>query len=353
MNVHVSYKVPKSPDLEQQINQNIEKLRKRLQVFRPDLIHLKGLVEEKPGRAGFNVRLDLKLPSGDIASRAMAERAEYAIKSAFEDLIEQVGKHKDRLRAQHQWPRQRRVGRTRPVPQVPFEETLAAVQPESVSEEDISGYVNANLPRLQRFVEREIRYRENNGELRERQLSPQEVIGEAIASALGHEERPEKLALEPWLYRLSLKAIHDLSRRSDDGMDGTSSVRLEDSPRWRSLTVAEGSDEPMLQFHQPDEMVTSESIIPDRSVATPEESAASEEMVNLVEMALAGANKEDRDAFLLFSIEGFTVHEIAVINQRPADEVRRSIKSAREHLRKNLPVPDDFKNKLLQHSKIA
>jgi DNA-directed RNA polymerase specialized sigma24 family protein len=56
---------------------------------------------------------------------------------------------------------------------------------------------------------------------------------------------------------------------------------------------------------------------------------------------------------LLFGIEGFTVDEIAAISGRPLDAVRKSINSARDHLRKNLPVPDTFKEKLLQHSKIA
>lgn len=350
MNVHVSYKVPKTPDLERQLTLHIDKLRKRLQVFKPDLVHLHAIVEERPARAGFNVRLDLRLPSGDIASHEEADRVEGAIKGAFEDLLERLGKHKDRLRAQHQWPRQRRVGRTRPVPQVPFEDTLAAVRPESVSETDIAGYVNANLPRLQRFVERELRYRENNGELRPYQISSNEVIGEAIANALGNDDRPEKFALEPWLYRLSLDAIRQFAERSEND-DGE--VPLEDSMRWRRSTIEQGSDESILQFHQPDETISGESMIPNRAVATPEQSFASDEMIQLVEVALAGAGPVDREAFLLFGIEGFTVDEISVITKRKSDEIRKSIKSAREHLQEHLPVSDQFKDKLLQQTKIA
>jgi RNA polymerase sigma factor (sigma-70 family) len=348
MNVHVSYKVPRSSDLEQQFKQNTEKLRRRLQVFRPDLIHLHAIIEERAGPAGFDVRLDLRLPSGDIASRETADRVDSAIKGAFEDLIEQVTKHKDRLRAHYKWPHRRRAGRTRPfVPQVPFEETLAAVQTPTVSDEDISGYVNANLGRLQRFVERELRFRENNGELRPYQLSSREVISEAIANALDHEEKPEKLALEPWLYRMALRAIRDLAHRSSEDFN---SVHLEEAARGR---FGDGSDELILQFHQPDETVTTENLIPNRGVATPEESAASDEMIRMVELALLSAKAEDREAFLLFGIEGFTVDEISAISSRPGDDVRKSIKSAREHLRKNLPVPDAFKEKLLQHSRIA
>ena len=35
MNVHIGYKVRKTPDIEKEVHQQVEKLRKRLQVFRP------------------------------------------------------------------------------------------------------------------------------------------------------------------------------------------------------------------------------------------------------------------------------------------------------------------------------
>jgi DNA-directed RNA polymerase specialized sigma24 family protein/ribosome-associated translation inhibitor RaiA len=352
MNVHISYKVPKTPDLEQQINQITEKLRRRLQVFRPDLIHLHMTLEEGSGRAGFDVRLDLRLPSGDLAAHDQAKQLDAAIRGAFDELLQQVGKHKDRLRSQHQWPNRRRAAKMREVSQVPFEDTVAAVRPATVSDDDISGYVNANLARLQRFVERELRFRENNGELRHYQLSSREVISEAIANALDHNgnDKPEKLAIEPWLYRLSLRAIHDLAHRSGDDVE---SVHLEDLPRGRESHLGQGSDEPLLQFHQPDESMTEENMIPNRGVATPEESAASDEMVRMIELALLGTTAEDREAFLLYGIEGFTVEEISVISSRPGDAVRGSIQSAREHLRKYLPAPVPLKDKLLQNTRIA
>ncbi len=42
MNVHFSYKISKTSDLEKLINQQVEKLGRYLRVFRPDLVHLKG-----------------------------------------------------------------------------------------------------------------------------------------------------------------------------------------------------------------------------------------------------------------------------------------------------------------------
>jgi DNA-directed RNA polymerase specialized sigma24 family protein/ribosome-associated translation inhibitor RaiA len=348
MNVHISYKLPKTPDLEKEFNHQIEKLKRRLQVFRPELVHLRGNIEENNARQGFVVSVDLRLPSGDMAARESGPTATAAIKAVFDQLVEQVTKHKDMLRNQHKWPRRRRVGRTRPQPQVPFEETLASVQPATISSEDINGYINANLGPLCRYVERELRYRENIGALRRDQLMPEEVVDEAVANALGSNgEKPERLALEPWLYRLAIRALDELAARTREEV---LSVPLDHAVRQTNMHNA---DEAQLQFHQPDEAVANSDLIADIRTSTPEASAATDEMITLVEAALLGAKREDREAFLLYAVEGFTPEEIAAISDRPGEQVRLSINAAREHLRKALPMPDEFKDKLLQHSKIA
>ena len=114
-----------------------------------------------------------------------------------------------------------------------------------------------------------------------------------------------------------------------------------------------GTDENQLQFHQPDEALTNRDLIPDSRTASPEASVYSEEMITMVEAALLKARHEDREAFLLFTVEGFTPEEISVISERPVEEVRKSVRSARDYLRQALPMPDEFKDKLLQHGKIA
>ena len=90
MNVHVSYRVQKTPSVEKDIQHQIEKLQKRLQVFRPELVHLKGVVEELSAREGTSVSLNLRLPSGQLAVQTSAPTAATAVKSAFEDLLQQV-----------------------------------------------------------------------------------------------------------------------------------------------------------------------------------------------------------------------------------------------------------------------
>jgi DNA-directed RNA polymerase specialized sigma24 family protein len=338
MNVHFSYKVRKTPDIEKDINHLIEKLRKRLQVFRPELVHLKGVVEQNSPREGTTVSLNLRLPSGQMAVQKSASSAAAAVKAAFDDLLQQISKHKDLLRNSHKWQR-RRVADFRPQSQVAFETTVAALQVPTASSDDIRSYVNANLARLERFVERELFFQESADEIVADSISKEEVIDEAIARALGNGgEKPERLALEPWLYRLALRSIEDLSSRPPESL---LPVHLEDSARRPNVRA---SDEPELQFHQPDETLTGENVIADRRASTPEDIASSDEIVTLVQFALQGAGRADREAFILHALEGFSLDEVAVITDRKPDEVRSSIELARKHLRHLAPLADRLKS---------
>jgi len=338
MNVHFSYRVNKTPDLEKEINHLIEKLNKRLQAFRPELVHLKGMVEENNARRVPLVSLNLRLPSGQMAAQESADTPVAAIKAAAGDLLHQLGKHKELLRNSHKWRGRRRPGTNRHEAQVPFETTVAAVQAPTISVDDIRSYVNANLNRLELFIEREIYLREAADQIARNSVSKQEVIDETIARALGDEgERPERLALEPWLFRIALRVIRDLSAVGDD--DG-SAVHLEQQVRRQTERA---SDEHQLQFHQPDEQFTQETMIPDRRAATPEDMASSDEMFRLIQYAMADAAPKDREAFILYAVEGFTVEEVAAITDRKSEEIVSSVKLVRERLRRSPPIVDHFR----------
>lgn len=343
MNVHVSYRLPKQPAVEKDVQHQIEKLEKRLQVFRPELIHLKGMVEEVSAREGTSVSLNLRLPSGQMAVQKTASTPTAAVKTAFEDLLQQVNKHKDLLRASHKWQRGRRGDSARrgaPVREVPFEKTLAAVFPPTISAEDIRSYVNANLARLARFVEREIYVREAQGTIAPDSISKEEVIDEAIAAALSDgQEKPEKLALEPWLYKQALHALDEVCR--EDESNGNA-VHLEESARRPNVR---GSDEAELQFHQPDESITGASVIPDSRVSTPEQIMASDELLRMVASALRDLGPEPREAFILHAVEGFTVEEIVVITGIPAENVLAFVSAARDHLRKAPGLAKQFQGR--------
>ena len=346
MNVHIGYKISKTPDLEKVINQQVEKLDRYLHVFRPDLVHLKGIVEENSAPQGVVVSLNLRLPSGQLASQESSSTAISAIKAAFDDINGQVKRHKEILRSHHKWPRRRGSDRATGGT-VPFEQTVAAVKPDLIYSSDIARYVNVNLPRLERFIQRELQYRQDQGQLAANQVTVKEVVDEAIANALGEQnDKPERMKLEPWVHRLAREAIDTLALDArDNGM-----VSLERSHGGQNV---QGSDEALLQFHQPDEQLVEENVIPDPTANTPEELAARSELLNLVEATLHDAGRDEQESFILYTVEGFTLEEIADITNHTVEEVRAAIRRASDHLQRSLPIKDPLKDKLLEHSKSA
>jgi RNA polymerase sigma factor (sigma-70 family) len=350
MNVHVSYKIHKTPDIEKEVSHQIEKIQKRLQVFRPELLHLKVVIDENSAREGTVISLNLRLPSGQLTAQAKASSPTAAIKTGFDELIQQIGRHKELLRSSHKWRRWRRGPQESPEPGVPFEETLAAVLPPTISSDDIGSYVNANLGRLERFVERELYFRRSDDEVPNDGdgLSTSDVVNEVIARALGDQDRPEKMALEPWLYRLALEAMNEMTSRLHE-LESPSHLHLEDSRRRQNV---EASDEAALQFHQPDEGWTRESSIPDQRVSTPEQAAYSDELIALVQAALRGADRTDREAFLLYGIEGFSLNEIAAITGRHTEAVRESVQRARDCVRSAPSVATEFHQNLFVKTRI-
>jgi RNA polymerase sigma factor (sigma-70 family) len=358
MNVHISYKAGKSPEIEREFQHQLEKLERRLHVFKPDLVHLHATVDSENGH-GPIASLNLRLPSGQMAAQNSGDTILAALKGAFGELTSQVTKHKDLLRGQWSWKSRRASGRKGMAePAVPFEQTFAAVRPDSKTSEpsgengdgvngDLANWINANLKRLDRYVDRELRYRIATGQMHRDQISREEVIDEVIVTVLSHEEeKPDDVSLESWLYRLALVAIRNLSESNAD----TASVSL-DAPAGE-LNVT-GSDENILQYHQPDDTLEEEHMIRDESVRTPEEIFASEEMVAQLDFVLHQVKPEDREAFVLYTLEGFTVDEIVRIADLPHERIRNSIQNAREIIQRKLPSQNEFRRSLLRHSRVA
>ncbi len=112
-------------------------------------------------------------------------------------------------------------------------------------------------------------------------------------------------------------------------------------------------DEAMLQFHQPDEKLFEENVIADTSANNPEELAARRELISQVETTLRDAGRDEREAFIFYTIEGFTLDEIGDITNHTVEEVRAAIRKAREHLQRALPMKDPLKDRLVEYSKSA
>jgi RNA polymerase sigma factor (sigma-70 family) len=352
MNVHVSYKAGKTPDVEREFQHQIHKLGRRLHVFKPDLVHLRAFVEQDNSHRASS-SLNLRLPSGQIAAQRSGENPLAAVKNAFADLLSQVTKHKELLRGH--WSRtQRRASESqyasaaRSTGAASHAAARVPATPASVTAESrAESWINANLCRLEEFVERELQLRIASGQIRDGQISTEEVIDEVMVSALSHEDRrPGLLSPESWFHRLALRAIPRLVRANAD--TGTLSL---DAPAGKQNVT--GSDENVLQYHQPDDSLNEENVIGDAAARTPEEIVLSEEMVAQLDIVLHQISTPDREAFVLYTLEGFTVDEISRLVSRSHEQVRKSIQHARERLQQRLPEQNRFRRSLLRRSRVA
>jgi RNA polymerase sigma factor (sigma-70 family) len=367
MNVHVSYKAGKTPDVEREFQHQIQKLQRRLQVFKPELVHLNAIVEQVSNHKA-NMSLSLRLPSGQMAVQRSGENALAAVKSAFADLLSQVTKHKDVLRGQ--WTRKslRRGGRERVVA-MPLSESASAksngekrahiprasapakhavaAKTDEAAVADVELWLSANLRKLEEFIDQELRFQVEAEQIREDQITREEVLDEVIVSALSQEDgRTQLLSPESWFHRMALQAIRRLIHDNAD----TASISLDAPAGIQNVT---GSDENVLQYHQPDDSLPEESIIRDESVRTPEEIMAGDEMVAQLDIVLREVRSNDREAFVLYTLEGFTVDEISRLAGRPAEQVRQSIHDARTHIKEKLPTQNQLRRSLLHHSRVA
>jgi len=345
MNVHVSYKAGKTPEVEHEFQHQIQKLRRRLQVFKPGLVHLHAFVEQE-NRHNASSSLNLRLPTGQMAAQRSGQNAQAAVKAAFADLLSQVTKHKELLRGHWSRESSRRAGKREPA-RSPVVPTKAAPPAATVVENTMVNWINANLFRLQEFVDGELQLRVAAGQLREDQVSCEEVIDEVMVGALSEENgKAAWLSPESWFQRLALQAIHRLIKSNAD----TGNLSL-DAPAGKQNVT--GSDENVLQFHQPDDSLPEESVIRDASVRTPEEIVASEEMVAQLDLVLHEVSATDREAFVLYTLEGFTVEEISRLSGRSPELVRKSIQQARDKIQKKLPEQNRLRRSLLHRSRVA
>jgi len=361
MNVHLSFKAGKTPDVEREFQTHIQKLNRRLRAFKPDLVHLHAVVDNA-ARQELSTSLNLRLPSGQMAATSTSSTASASVKAAFVDLLAQLTKHKDLLRG-HVGRKLRRGDRGQRLSKtVPFEQTLASVSQSSVTKINSAPGAAASaealgalydedwivdLDHLREFVARELQLRAGNGQIRPGQITIDEVIDEVMVAALSHENgNAQLLPEESYFHRLALRAIRQLMNDNADVAEVSLDARA-------GMTDVTASDESLLQYHQPDDRVKEENLIADSASRTPEEIYASEEMVAQLDVVLHGVGAKDREAFILFTLEGFTIEEIARLSDRPHDDVRKSIHHARERIQKTLPERDDFRQRLLQRSRVA
>ncbi|HEY2971454.1 MAG TPA: HPF/RaiA family ribosome-associated protein [Pyrinomonadaceae bacterium] len=110
MKVSLSYKhVELREPIETEVARHLEKLKKLLKTYAPDLIQIHGAVEKQPRKIMYIFSLNLSLPTGTLHATGEGQDVRQSVKTAFAEISSQVKKHQARLRRDYQWKRKRAV----------------------------------------------------------------------------------------------------------------------------------------------------------------------------------------------------------------------------------------------------
>ncbi|MGH9534900.1 MAG: sigma factor-like helix-turn-helix DNA-binding protein [Terriglobales bacterium] len=342
METRFTWQAAKSAELESQLQRLQQKIGRLLVMFSPQLVHLHGRLSHHNAREGNSCALDLHLPTGQLAAEKSAATSQAALHAAGEDLLEQIKRHKDRLRSE-----QGRNGhatlRTLPSP-----DRLPSAPPDREAErQDLSRYIAANVDALQRFVQRQLELRARLGQIRPKQLDPREVLDEMIVEALaasdGNHPAPPR-----WFYLLAVNAIRRLAPLAGQDYGGAPALSLD-----RELGDDEvRREEQNYEFFAPGEGADAAvgDLTPDPTMATPEDIAYSSEMVTLLAAALQRLPAQQREQLVLFALEGFSIEELAMLSGRPPGTVRAELQAASLALEQQTDIPGDLRRRLVEQA---
>jgi len=97
-------------EIEKESQHHVEKLKRLLKKYSPDLIVLHGVLDKTPRKSEFELSLNLTLPTGTLHSSGAAPDPRGCAKIAFAEIEAQLKKHQQKLRKDYMWKRKRSSG---------------------------------------------------------------------------------------------------------------------------------------------------------------------------------------------------------------------------------------------------
>ncbi len=190
-----------------------------------------------------------------------------------------------------------------------------------------------HVPRLLRYVRRELRMRTLNGDLHPGELDARDIVENTLLQAIeSYEERPLAQATSGWLIGLASEQIRREVERLASERETV--VHLEDDvpdipPEREVVTLG---DE-ILDFYQPDEDLHVEDVLAALGVPAPQDEEERAALHDAVFDALAALPAEWRSAFWVHRIEGLSEEDAAgALSMKPAD-VRSGSERAADYLK--------------------
>jgi RNA polymerase sigma factor (sigma-70 family) len=317
------------------IGELIDKLQKRAKRFPPDEVFLRLMIEGNPVRTLYHVSLVLEIPGKSPATKkTLATKEERhdlheTLRDAFAEIARQLEAYKSTLRSEHLWNQRARRDKLRQVKAV-------VVPVEQGYRELFFSLASRQLKGLYEFVRHQLAYSESVGDLIPGELTPEEVVDAVLLRAYREFVKdPAGREMTNWLVELAREQLEAEVRRLKSERERTVHIE-EDIPETPPTEEVSTLGEEILDFHQPDEDLKLEDVIPDLKFPTPEQIAETKELRRCVNTALAGLPEQWRQALWLRHGEGLTGAKLAKAIGKPEPEIERTLEYTLQYVRQRL-----------------
>jgi RNA polymerase sigma factor (sigma-70 family) len=310
----------------------LPRLQKLLTNYRPELVEIRLTVSHRgqtPKNKGYELRGVIQLPTGTLAADAQDKDPLPAVDRIVDALVNEIKRHKELVRHDFVYKRKFRN-----------REDLSAAGPilqkhaDEGRQEDFYRVLRPHLRFLRDYARRELRILESQGLLHRREATVGDLLDEVLAQAWEQfPSRPRNMSLDLWLTNLMLDTlerwIKEEPRRHLSLEEKASKVMPDEVPKpdetewWAELLGEE--ENPRLG-----------DLIPDTESTASWYQLTLEEQEARIQKLLADLSPTQRQAFLLYALEDYNTAEIAMLQDRPEEQVKADIEAARKLLRDRL-----------------
>ena len=307
-----------------------ERIEKHLVRYQPDQRRLQLTVHrhaKSPER--WDVRLILQLPTGTLVAEETRPNLEEAFDVAFDELIRELRRHRGLLRKDHTYRRRRRERQAFSIVAPLLERDVESQRPHAFFDllKPIIGVVRDH-------ARRELEVFELEGTIPAGEVAVDDLVDDVLLRAWQlFPDRPQDVPLDLWLIEL-LHERFDALKKDFDRTTTASQIEVvheeedtlvdEDDPTefgfWLERLFDEHEDESF------------DELIPDESAHDILDDLDGEERVQRIKRAIAQLQPQQRRVLLLYATEGYDVDEIAMAQDRTAEDVQTDIVSARAAL---------------------
>ncbi|MEN6575046.1 MAG: HPF/RaiA family ribosome-associated protein [Phycisphaerales bacterium] len=307
--------------------EKLPRIERLLTRFPEDQRELRVTATHKPKR--FDIHVALLLPTGSLVAEASSPTDRDAIDAVASKLAAEVRRHKEVIRREHLYHRkQYREELSRQV------EVLLQPQVEKLDQSAFFSLLSPLMARLRDHAQQELAVAELQERIGREQVTATDLLDETILRAWAQvDNRDPAVPLEVWLTRLLHEVLDEQAVNPrvvssldeevdglDPGREAAAGRALDDAPAWE--------EEPLT--------VTFDDVLPSHEVDEPWQQMAAIDQMKWVLAQLSEVSPVCRRAFTMRMLDGWEPEEIAMIQSRSAEEVRRDIEAVQEMLRSRL-----------------